>query len=213
MKMYFLWILFLWVIISCGQKEEKNPYIPVSTFDAATQISDNKNSQDSIIWYTDLESLPANLDLVTHLSLREKGYDEIPAVIFKFKNLKTLDLSLHNISAIPEEISRLSQLESLTMAYGHLESIPPSIAKLKKLKELNFLYNDLKSLPESIGELDELEELNMNGNPISVIPETLFNIQGLKFLGLKQPGEASLFSASKQEEIRRRLPNCTVKFY
>eukprot|EP00850_Spirogloea_muscicola_P001334 SM000005S17131 [mRNA] locus=s5:289012:294388:+ [translate_table: standard] len=62
-------------------------------------------------------------------------YGDIPAAIFKLKQLRTLDLSTNGISGgIPEWLGHLSNLQTLELEHNHLTgAIPKSLAHLTKL--------------------------------------------------------------------------------
>eukprot|EP00850_Spirogloea_muscicola_P016749 SM000138S00056 [mRNA] locus=s138:217995:223371:- [translate_table: standard] len=62
-------------------------------------------------------------------------YGDIPAAIFKLKQLRTLDLSTNGISgSIPEWLGHLSSLQTLELEHNHLTgAIPTSLTHLTKL--------------------------------------------------------------------------------
>ena len=156
--------------------------------------------------FTNLTQALMQPDSVFRLKLRRKGYKEIPAEVFNFKNLKELDLIGNKIKRIPSEINNLSQLEILRLGNNEIEVIGKEISSLSKLKYLDLGKNNIQALPFEIGELSSLEFLQIWGNDITLLPESIQNLNKLKYLDMR----AILLTDSEREDVLEQLPQTEV---
>jgi Leucine-rich repeat (LRR) protein len=80
------------------------------------------------------------IDCFLELDLSGLSLDVIPKEIFKFKNLKKLNLRDNEITYVQNEISYLKKLEVLNLKNNMLKNLP-NISNLKNLKYINFKLN------------------------------------------------------------------------
>ena len=85
----------------------------VALFVNANQVYSQPDYSTQGKVFTNLAQALMQPDSVFRLKLRRKGYKQIPAEVFNFKNLRELDLIGNKIERIPNEISSLQQLEIL----------------------------------------------------------------------------------------------------
>jgi Leucine-rich repeat (LRR) protein len=175
-------------------------------------INANLHSQDTV--YYDISEIRTSNDMVFCLQLRTINSDRFPVEIFKFQNLRSLDISMNSLVNLPDNIDTLKYLESLTLTFTKITTLPNRIGNLHNIKEIILIGSRINALPESIGNLTNLETLNLSFCPIGVLPKSIFNLQKLKMLILdyKADSSESLFSKEDQTEIKQRLPHCTVIF-
>jgi small GTP-binding protein len=113
------------------------------------------------------------------VDLRNCGLTEIPAELFNYPDIVTIDLGnseyaedyeKNKITEIPDEIINLKKLTRLNVEDNKIEKVSPNISKLTKLKYLNLNRNSLKELSEKIANMNGLEELIISGNPFDMLP-------------------------------------------
>ena len=156
--------------------------------------------------FTNLSQALMQPDSVLRVKLRRKGFKEIPAEVFNFKNLKELDLIGNKIKRIPSEISNLPHLEILRLGNNEIEVIGKEISSLNKLRYLDLGKNNIQALPFEIGELSSLEFLQIWGNDITLLPESIQNLSKLKYLDMR----AILLTDSEREDVLEQLPQTEV---
>ncbi len=156
--------------------------------------------------FTSMSQALMQPDSVFRLKLRRKGYKQIPAEVFNFKNLRELDLIGNKIERIPNEISSLQQLEILRLGSNQIEVIGKEIVGLSKLRYLDLGKNKIQALPFEIGELSNLEFLQIWGNDITLLPESIQNLNKLKYLDMR----AILLTDSEREDVLEQLPQTEI---
>ncbi|CAM4623781.1 unnamed protein product [Lepidochelys olivacea] len=82
------------------------------------------------------------------------------------------------------EIFRFSQLKGLNLSHNMLGELPILLCEISTLTELNISCNGLHHLPSQIGNLFNLQILCLDGNFLTSLPEELGNLQQLCSLGL-----------------------------
>ena len=100
--------------------------------------------------YKDLTVALENPDSVFILELRQGGLTEFPSEIFRFKNLRSLNLSANNIDSIPSEIESLSALQEFYFIGNELKVLPNEFANLEELITLGLGMNKFDSFPRQI---------------------------------------------------------------
>eukprot|EP01114_Cavostelium_apophysatum_P015706 TRINITY_DN433_c0_g1_i2.p1 TRINITY_DN433_c0_g1~~TRINITY_DN433_c0_g1_i2.p1 ORF type:complete len:905 (+),score=297.74 TRINITY_DN433_c0_g1_i2:215-2929(+) len=114
-----------------------------------------------------------------------KLFEELPAGLFKLKNLKSLNLYRNQLKQLPDALfTELEALNELTLYRNLLSSIPPGIALMKNLTLLNLGSNRLTEVPNELFELRGLEELDLSNNSLSMIPPSIGNLVQLRDLKL-----------------------------
>jgi internalin A len=103
----------------------------------------------------------------------EKKLSELPELLWKLKQLKSLTISYTKLTALPDSLGRLTQLTSLNLPNNQLTALPDSLGQLTQLRELNLSDNQLTALPDSLGQLTQLKFLYLPNNQFATLPEWL----------------------------------------
>lgn len=109
---------------------------------------------------------------------------KFPISIYKFTNLKILNLRSAELTALPAGISALIHLEELNLANNQLTHLPADIGNCSSLRLLDINTNRLKDLPKDLGGLNKLERLQINHNFLKYWPNTLASLASLEHLEL-----------------------------
>jgi len=139
----------------------------------------------------------------------------LPPQIFKFKNLRMLEITNQSIRRIDADISKLTKLGLISIYLCEkLEELPKEIANLPSLgtlhisgsynlKDFSFLAgSDLRvlsliqcglfDLPKEVQSMPNLTSLNLDGNVITNISANLCKLNKLETLNLSSNREAYL---------------------
>lgn len=145
----------------------------------------NQNQvQSSEIINNFMKSFPYPQNL-TSLTLTSLFLTEIPKVIFKFPNLKFLNLRSNVLENFEFEQNFLENLETLFILKNtKLTAINDSICNLKSLRMLKASGCSIKIVSDLINELQNLRELDLNNNPLSEFPRVLSNLIELDSLDI-----------------------------
>jgi len=114
----------------------------------------------------------------------------LPLKVFKFTNLKTLNVSKNKLIGISEvndhEAFTCGELEKAFFSDNNFTVIPKILFLLPKLKELNFARNAVKELNLDGIEVQKVSvrTLNLSGNRIETVPTQLFCLPHLDELNL-----------------------------
>lgn len=156
--------------------------------------------------FTSLEKALEMPDSVVCLKLRRNGLTEFPNEIFKFKNLRQLDLGNNKISSIPANIGDLEKLEVLNLERNKFVMLSKSIGDLHALRYLDLGMNAVQALPFEIGELRNLEFLQIWANEVTALPRSMEKLHKLRWLDMR----TILLTASEREEIIDMFPDATI---
>ncbi len=113
------------------------------------------------------------------LDLRNCGLSEIPAEVYNYTDLVTIDFSndsfcdeprRNKIKIVPNDISKLKHLKRLNLSNNQLESISESLSTLNKLTYLNLCNNKLTDISEKIANMPSLSEICLDENPFDMLP-------------------------------------------
>lgn len=156
--------------------------------------------------------------------------EELPASIYQFKQLSSLNISGGNLKAIGDEfldltnlsylyLSNLNQFSTLPQSFNKLSKLThiqlyldqlntfPSLDNCQQMKWLVISNSQLKSFPKTICQLVNLELLSISHNQFTEIPSDIKNLEGLKTLKLYKnpwkylPEEILQLSRLKEFEI------------
>jgi hypothetical protein len=122
--------------------------------------------------------------LASKLDLSNQGLTEIPADIFKYRNLKTLNLRNNAIKLVSKEIGTLKHLKRLDLSNNQISNLGAKFFDLINLEHLFLNKNKLKSFPVQVAKLTKLKTLNLAGNLFSALPIELCGFQTLTSLDL-----------------------------
>ena len=117
--------------------------------------------------------------IVLKLNPFENSINEIPLEIFKFQNLKEIDLTDQNISSIPKEISTAKNLEILNLAGNKITEIPTQLCECDKLQELR-IGDDIKSFPECLKTMKSLKHLSVQSNAVNELMDELLKFKNIE---------------------------------
>lgn len=158
--------------------------------------------------YKGLESIQnVSPDSVYRLDLSKSKLEEIPSIIFSFKNLQELDLSKNKLSHL-KGIEVFKDLRILNLTKNKFETFPLEICQATSIRNLFLGKNNIKVIPSCIGQLQSLIVLDMWYNPIDDLPEELTQLRNLRSLDLSGLN----FSQSFQKEWNEKLPWVKIEF-
>ena len=152
---------------------------------------------------TDISGL-SGLDNLKTLELDSNNISDIPS-LFVLGNLEFLNLSGNNISDI-SSLSGLDNLKTLRLDNNNISDIS-SLSELESLETLTLGRNNISDI-SSLSGLDNLVVLHLSSNNFSDI-SPLFSLTELQELSL-------FFNRLEQndvDELRRQLPNTSVRFF
>jgi Leucine-rich repeat (LRR) protein len=147
--------------------------------------------------------------LVYKLSLKKLKLHELPAEIYKFKNIQHLIVSKNKIKVFPPEMIAFKYLQILDMSSNKMEIIPKELGSLIYLKEIYFNQNKIVSIPPEIKFLKELKYLDLWGNEIGVLPHEIGELSET----LEEIDMRVIFMSNKEHKvIKELLPNTKIRF-
>ncbi len=153
--------------------------------DLAWRLAEARNSTRIDLSNFDLESVPEELQELTHLEdidLKNNRLTELPPWFSLFIRLKRLRLSHNWLSESPYSEIGLPALEELTINNNRIHHFPPSLFSCPSLRKLLMTSNGLEDLPEGISRISTLEHLDVGSNSIRTLPDDLGYLQGLRML-------------------------------
>ncbi len=132
---------------------------------------------------------------VTHLSIHQKSFSNLPDLVFQCKNLQSLELVNTRLKRLPKKLKSLPKLESIyvlnnkplrKLKLGKNETvkslvfrgqnpslIPSSFKPFKNLEKLDLAANELTSFPAGTSHNKRLKELILNSNYLTLEKEPL----------------------------------------
>ena len=117
--------------------------------------------------------------IVLKINPFENHINEIPKEVFKFLNLKEIELTDQNISSIPKEIITAQNLEKLNLMGNNITEIPTQICECGKLQELR-IGGDIKSFPECLKTMKSLKHLSIQSNAVNELMDELITFKNIK---------------------------------
>jgi GTPase SAR1 family protein len=109
---------------------------------------------------------------------------QIPAEVFRLKQLQVLSLRNNHLMSVPDAIAYLQNLTMLDLRYNHFENIPDAITQLQNLRVLSLSNNNLTAMPDAIAQLQNLTVLDLSHNELTAIPDAIAQLQNLTVLDL-----------------------------
>jgi internalin A len=140
-----------------------------------------------------------------NLNLSNLHLLELPELIGKLKNLRTLNLSRNALSHLPEDIYRQDKLRNLGLSHNRFKLLPPSIGSLRTLETLDISFNQLSYLPKSLGNLSEIKHLNIANNRLLVLAGFLGELSKLSRLDVSNNRQKKLPEFSDRVSALKHL--------
>lgn len=163
--------------------------------------------KESYTIYTLEEALLTHPDSVYAIDLSRKKIIELPKDLYRFRELKFLNLSKNKLSLLSDSFAVFSHLETLTISSNKFESLPAVLFKLRTLRYLFAAKNEITSIQNEIQYMQALEEIDLYDNPISSIGTGLQQLKMLKKLDL----QGVMYGPTFHNYISQSLPNVKVK--
>lgn len=182
-------------------------FILLLTGNSFAQSADSYLADTSAI-FTSIEQASLNPDAVYKLRLRKLPSNEIPEVVFTFKNLVWLDVSKNKLTEIPVSIGKLVHLEYFSASKNRLKSVPYTMGLLKNLKSLILNQNEIETLPKEIGNLENLEYLDLWSNEIDQFPASMSALKKLAVVDMRVIN----VNEPEQKSLQKLLPKAEIIF-
>jgi Leucine-rich repeat (LRR) protein len=170
-------------------------------------LSWNTFSQDTLRVYTWEEALKAPRDSVYRLDASKHKWDSLPAELFTFTKLHSLNISRNNLRELPMEIGVFKQLKVIDASRNKLETFPVALCQMTHLRKLLISRNLIPSIPSCIGYFSQLTVLDIWDNPMKGLPEELMKLDALRTVDMR----GILCNAAFQEKWMKAMPD--VKWY
>jgi Leucine-rich repeat (LRR) protein len=137
-------------------------------------------------YFENLDKAVLDPNSVIHLNLKQKNLKDFPQVIFSFKNLEVLDLSVNSIEVLPNGIGiNLPKLKELYLNSNRLTSIGLEITACTNLSVLQVLDNPLESIVPEIRNMRVLHTLKLSStNPKVKFQSAIWELTQLNYLFL-----------------------------
>lgn len=103
-------------------------------------------------------------DTVTELNFSSLMLTGVPEVIYRFKNLKELDLSKNYLENFSLDFKKLKKLKMIDLSYNNLGDESLHFNRNRKLRILNLVYNQLTTIPPVVTKNRRLEDLLLASN-------------------------------------------------
>ncbi|EAG0472170.1 hypothetical protein A6X86_00530 [Listeria monocytogenes] len=138
------------------------------------------------ITQTDLEAITA---------LRVTGASDIPANIDMLTHLTLLKAVQGTISSVPNSVGNLKELKILNLNTNHLSTFPTIVYQLPKLEELQLNDGTIEEIPATITNMaSHLKFLTVNNNRLVKVPTIIFSTNWSN----SSTGELDLFTTGNQ---------------
>jgi hypothetical protein len=166
------------------------------------------SAQDSLKIYKWFEVKNANPDTIFAIDASNLKWDSLPIDLYRFTELKYLNISKNKLTNLPIELSKLTKMEVFIANKNKISNTPLFICQMSNLRRLLISRNQISRLPDCIGILKKLTIIDIWDNPIAGLPEDLVNCTSLKLVDLR----GIMFNAKFQEKWTTALPNVNWKF-
>lgn len=114
------------------------------------------------------------------------SFAQVPPVLWKLKNLKSLFLTGTDLVDIPEEIASLPKLRRLDIGnMWKMKSVPRSVCKLDKLEYLRIGNGSITTIPKDITAMTSLKEFDLQSSRVRKLPKGISAMPKLKKVNVR----------------------------
>lgn len=158
------------------------PFVVRTNFNLRKQA---KNTSKKYISTLEEATRNAEPDTVKKLNFSGLGLTTVPEVIYRFKNLESLELSNNYLTKIPAELTKLKKIAYLGLNFNELNEESIEFKRNKSLKVLKLQHNPLATIPTSLKKNRRLEDLFIGNNRLKKLNESSFKgLNKLKSMNL-----------------------------
>lgn len=144
----------------------------------------------------------ANPDTVYNLSLSKMKLTELPASLWRFKNLRKLYLDKNKLSALPDSLDLFKNIELLNLDHNHFELFPLPITRLLNLKTLIASNNRLTYLPDNISNAKNIEKMDFYNNEIGDFGNGIYQLKALNYLDISGTMYGTIFQKQLEDKLK-----------
>lgn len=145
----------------------------------------------------------ANPDTVYNLSLSKMKLTELPAGLWRFKNLRKLYLDKNKLSALPDSFDLFKNLEFLSLDHNQFELFPMPITRLRNLKAFIASNNRLTYLPDNISNAKNLQKMDFYNNEIADFGKGIYELEALNYLDISGTMYGTIFQKQLEEKLQK----------
>ncbi|MBI1836880.1 MAG: leucine-rich repeat domain-containing protein [Flavobacteriia bacterium] len=147
------------------------------------------------------EAKKLGIDTVYGISFEKQKLDSLPIDLFKFTQLKTLNLGKNKLQHLPKLMVNFKNLEELNLEKNNFDIFPIEILQITTLKILIINRNNFSTLPDSIDLLQSLEFLDIYATPIMNFPENIMNLKSLKKIDARGISHSNNFQTNWKDRL------------
>ncbi len=124
-------------------------------------------------------------DTVTKINFSSLKLEKFPEVLYRFRNLKEIDLSRNYFEIFSADLRRFRKLVVLDLSYNDLDEKTLKIPRNKNIRVLNLVQNRFPTIPVAARKSRKLEDLLLANNRLDALSGRSFKRLGrLKILNI-----------------------------
>ncbi len=154
---------------------------------------------DSIISTVEAALATTRPDTVKILALNQLELTKVPDVIYRFGNMRELNLSGNEIKSASIDLARLPKLHQIWLNNNHLVDSSLHLSKNKTLRILNIQNNHFSDIPKAVKNCRRLRSLWLGYNNLTALDSKSFK-------GMRRLQDINLYSCGLKS-----LPNGIIK--
>ena len=129
---------------------------------------------DSIISTVEDAQLTTRPDTVKILALNQLELTTVPDIIYRFINMKELNMSFNDLKNVSIDLSRLPKLQQIWLNNNQLTDSKLQLPKNKTLRILNIQGNQFTNIPSAVKNCRRLQSLWMGYNNLTTLNQRSF---------------------------------------
>lgn len=136
----------------------------------------------------------SNPEKLEELKILSTAFKSSPNEIYRFINLKVLELGHLGIKSLPEGLKSLTSLSELRLVFGNHSSLPRDLKEMSCLTKLAISADETGNLPDGLFDLNNITHLEIYGHRERKkyeVPAELGKMKNLKKLTIVMMGEIS----------------------